>query len=115
MSTTIVFPQRVQFGIKLQPHPKSNSSWTPTGPIGQPGKPRQLSLDRDMKQMQMAKLMGYTGGNRTLTMVNDFKDVWYLSYGLELKPSDHFTLRLGYEFRPTSVNPQYIGPVPRGT
>jgi long-subunit fatty acid transport protein len=114
MSTNIVFPQRVQFGIKFQPHPKIkflvDANWADWAAW----KTNTITFDRDMKQMQMAKLMGYTGGNRTLTEVNDFKNVWYLGYGLELKPSDHFTLRLGYEFRPSSVNDQYFGPLPQG-
>jgi long-subunit fatty acid transport protein len=114
MSISVVYPERVQLGIKLQPHRRIkflvDANWTHWSQW----KSMDIVFDRDMALLQMAKLMGYTGGSRLLTMPNNFKDTWHLSYGLELQPFDPITLRLGYEHRPTSVSANTFGPVPLG-
>ena len=110
----LVFPQRVQFGMKLQPHPRIkflvDANWTDW----ESWKAISIVFDRDLAMLQLARLLGYTGGINTLTIQNGFKNTWNLSYGLELQASDHLTLRLGYEDRPTSNTPEYFGAIPLG-
>ncbi|MCK7511115.1 MAG: outer membrane protein transport protein [Desulfobacterales bacterium] len=55
------------------PTPASNSLRTPTGPSGRPGKTWTIVFDRDNELLRLAKLMGYTGGDRKLIMENHFK------------------------------------------
>lgn len=114
MSLKVVFPARAQFGIKLQPHRRIKflvdahwAQWSAWESI-------EIVFDRDNELLRLAKLMGYTGGPRTLRMENNFKDTWHFSYGLEIQPFDPITLRLGYEDRPTSVSASSFGPVPLG-
>jgi long-subunit fatty acid transport protein len=112
MSTKVVFPARAQFGVKLQPvrqikflvdaHWNKWSDW----------KTIELKFDRDIELLRLAKLLGYSGGNRTLVLQNNFKDTWHLSYGLELQPFDPIILRLGYEKRPTSISDDHYGVIP---
>ena len=73
-----------------------------------------IVFDRDNELLHLVKLMGYTGGSRTLRLQNNFKDNWTYSFGLELQPFDILTLRFGYENRPSSVNDDYFGPIPMG-
>jgi len=114
MSITIPYPERAQFGIKLQPYRRIkflvDANWTHWSEW----KSMDIVFDRDMPLLQLARLMGYQNGLRTLSMANNFKDTWHLSYGLELQPFDPITLRLGYEHRPTSVSPNYFGALPLG-
>lgn len=112
MSVGVVFPARAQLGVKLQPHRRikflADAHWTQWSAW----KSIDIVFDRDNELMRLVKLMGYTGGSRTLRLVNNFKDVWHFSYGMELQPFDFLTLRLGYEDRPTSVQDDYFGPIP---
>ena len=114
MSIEIIYPQRVQLGVKFQPHPKIkflvDANWTQWSAW----KSLDIAFDHDMRQLQMARLMGYAGGPRHLIEANNFKDTWHLSYGLELQPFHPITLRFGYEYRPTSVQANLFGPVPLG-
>jgi long-subunit fatty acid transport protein len=114
MSIDVTFPEHVQFGIKLQPHRRIkflvDANWTQWSAW----KSMDIVFDRPMPLLQMARLMGYTGGNYHLIMENHFKDTWWLGYGLELQPLDNLTLRFGYEYRPTSVTGEYFGPLPMG-
>ncbi|HLZ20251.1 MAG TPA: outer membrane protein transport protein [Smithellaceae bacterium] len=114
MSLKVVFPARAQFGIKLQPHRRIKflvdahwAQWSSWESI-------EVKFDRDNELLRFAKLMGYTGGSRTLRMNNHFKDTWHFSYGLELEPFDFLTMRFGYEDRTTSISEDYFGPVPLG-
>lgn len=112
MSIEVVLPARAQFGIKLQPHRRikflADAHWAQWSAW----ESMKIVLDRDNELLRLGKLMGYTGGPRTLIMENHFKDTWHFSYGLELQPLDMLTLRLGYEDRPTSVSESYFGPLP---
>ena len=114
MSIKVVFPARAQFGIKLQPHPRVKFLVDAHWAQWSAWKSVEIVFDRDNELLRLAKLMGYTGGNRTMIMKNDFKDTWHFSYGLELNLIDPVTLRLGYEFRPTSISDNYFGPIPLG-
>jgi long-subunit fatty acid transport protein len=112
MSINVIFPARAQFGIKLQPHPRIkllvDANWTDW----EAWKTQEIVFDRDMPLLQLARLMGYRGGIRTMIVQNGFKNEVHLTYGLELKPLDHVTLRLGYEDRPTSNTANYFGMLP---
>jgi long-subunit fatty acid transport protein len=114
MSIEVVFPARAQFGVKLQPHRRikllADAHWAQWSAW----KAMEIGFDRDNELLRLGKLMGYTGGDRTLIMENHFKDTWHFSYGLELLPLDFLTIRLGYEDRKASVQPSYFGPVPLG-
>jgi long-subunit fatty acid transport protein len=114
MSINVVYPARVQFGMKFQPHPRVkflvDANWTDW----ESWKTQTIVFDRDMPLLQMARLMGYTGGNRAMVVQNGFKNEVHLSYGLELNPSGPVTLRLGYEDRPTSNTANYFGMLPLG-
>jgi len=114
MSIKVVFPARAQLGVKLQPHRRVkflvDAHWTQWSAW----KSMDIVFDRDNELMRLVKLMGYTGGARTLSLKNNFKDIWHFSYGLELQPLDSLTLRFGYENRPSSVNDDYFGPIPMG-
>ncbi len=112
MSVGVVFPARAQLGIKLQPHRRIkflvDAHWTQWSAW----KSIDIVFDRDNELLRLVKLMGYTGGARTLRLQNNFRDIWHLSYGLEIQPFDFLTLRLGYEDRPSSVSEDYFGPIP---
>ena len=114
MSLKVVFPAHAQLGIKLQPHRRIkflfDANWTQWSAW----KSIDVVFDRDNELLRVAKLLGYTGGSRTLTIPNKFKDVWGFNFGLELQPFDFLTIRLGYENRPTSVSDDNFGPVPMG-
>ena len=114
ISVTMVYPQRAQFGIKLQPHPLIkflvDANWTDW----EAWKTTTIVFDRDMPLLRMAKLLGYTGGSRAMVVQNGFKNEVHLTYGLELNPSGPATLRLGYEYRPTSNTPDHFGMLPLG-
>jgi len=114
MSIEVIYPARAQFGIKLKPHPRikllADAHWAQWSAW----KAMEIGFDRDNELLRLAKLMGYQGGDRKLIMENHFSDTWHFSYGLELQPLDFLTIRLGYEDRPTSVSPNYFGPVPLG-
>ena len=114
MSVTVVYPARLQLGVKLQPHPRIkflvDANWTEWSAW----KSLEIVFDRDMALLQLARLSGYQGGSNRLVIINGFKDTWHLSYGVEIMASDHLTLRLGYEDRPTSNTAEYFGPVPLG-
>ena len=114
MYSEIIFPQRYQFGVKLQPLPRIkflvDANWTDW----EAWKSITIVFDRDMAMLQLARLTGYQGGNNKLVLMNGFKNTWHLSYGLELQATDRLTLRLGYEDRPTSNTPEHFGAIPLG-
>jgi long-subunit fatty acid transport protein len=114
MSVNVVYPARVQFGIKLQPHPRIKFLVDANWADWEAWKTQTIVFDRDMPLLQLARLMGYTGGNRQMVVQNGFKNEVHLTYGVELNPSGPVTLRLGYEDRPTSNSENYFGMLPLG-
>ena len=114
MSVNVVYPARVQFGIKLQPHPRIKFLVDANWADWEAWKTQTIVFDRDMPLLQMARLMGYQGGNRAMVVQNGFKNEVHLTYGVELNPSGPVTLRLGYEDRPTSNSENYFGMLPLG-
>lgn len=112
MSINVIYPARAQFGIKLEPHPRIKLLVDANWADWESWETQTIVFDRDMPLLQMARLMGYTGGIRKMVVQNGFKNEVHLSYGLELKPAERFTLRLGYEDRPTSNTADYFGMLP---
>jgi long-subunit fatty acid transport protein len=114
MSISVVFPARAQFGIKLEPLPHIKFLVDANWADWEAWKTTTIVFDREMALLRLARLMGYQGGNRAMVVQNGFKNEVHLSYGLELGPFGHATLRLGYEYRPTSNTSDHFGQLPLG-
>ncbi len=97
------FPQRVQFGLKLKPFKRlslmGDLHWANWSVLDED----RYTFDQDIQLLQLIKVLGYTGGNRDLIMRRNFEDTWHWSLGLELQLTDWLAMRMGYEYRPTSV------------
>jgi long-subunit fatty acid transport protein len=98
------WPQRIQTGIKLKPFERlsllSDVNWANWSVL----KEDRFVFDQDIQLLQLVKVLGYTGGNRTLVLNREFKDTWSWSVGLEYQLTDWLTLLMGYERRPSSVS-----------
>jgi long-subunit fatty acid transport protein len=114
MSISVVYPAHAQFGIKFQPHPLIkflvDANWTDW----EAWKTTTIVFDRDMPLLRMARMLGYSYGSNSMVIQNGFKNEVHLTYGLEINPSGPATLRLGYEYRPTSNTPDHFGLLPLG-
>jgi len=98
-----LFPHRIQTGIMVRPADKwkllLDLHWAKWSDVSQDC----FVFDQDIQLFRLAKLLGYTGGNRTLVIERDMKDTLHWSVGCEYQPVDLMTLRLGYEKRPMSA------------
>lgn len=101
------FPRRVQGGIMLKPIKQlkllADVNWIQWSSM----EANIFQFDQNIQLMQLAYLIGYTGGNQRLVLPRYMKDTVHYHFGLEVMPTDWLTLRLGYEKRPSSVNPAY--------
>jgi long-subunit fatty acid transport protein len=106
MTAEMEFPQRVQFGIKVKPFKRlsllADLHWANWSVLEED----RLEFDQDIQALQLTKMLGYTGGERTVIMKRDFKDTLHWSVGMELELLRWLVLRAGYEWRPTSVRPE---------
>jgi long-subunit fatty acid transport protein len=68
-------------------------------------KANNFVFDQRIQLMRVAKLLGYTGGDYALVAQRNMKDTWHWGIGMEFDASERLTLRCGYEYRPTSTNP----------
>lgn len=97
------FPQRVQLGIKLKPFRRltllADLHWANWSVLHED----RYTFDQDIQLLQLIKVLGYTGGNRDLVLRRNFKDTWHWSVGMELQLTDWLAWRVGYAYRPTSV------------
>ncbi|MFZ2633064.1 MAG: outer membrane protein transport protein [Desulfosalsimonadaceae bacterium] len=98
-----LFPHRIQTGIMVRPAKKVKlmldlhyAKWSDVSRD-------YFVFDQDIQLFRLAKLIGYTGGNRALTVKRDMKDTFHWSVGGEYRPIDLLTFRLGYEKRPMSA------------
>lgn len=108
-------PQRVQVGVKLSPWKKWSfmfdvkwSDWSCQGK-------EVYKFDQDIQLLRLAKFGGYTGGNRALVLERHWKDTIDWGVGIEYAAADWLDLRLGYEFRKSSIPDDYFDltePVP---
>ncbi len=91
MSIDVVFPARVQFGIKLQPHPRIKFLVDANWADWEAWETQTIVFDRDMTLLQLAKLMGYTGGDRKLVIENHFKNkcISAMAWSLAFRLSNH--------------------------
>jgi len=103
VTRTQKFPQRVQTGIMVKPVSSLklmfDLHWADWSVI----EDDHFDFDQDIQVFRLAKLLGYTGGNRALVVERDMEDTWHWSVGMEYQATDWLSLRAGYENRPTSA------------
>ena len=103
VTSEIEFPQRAQLGIKLQPFSflrlMFDLKWADWSVLERD----KYEFDQDIQLFRVAKFGGYAGGNRTLVIERQFEDTLDWAAGLELAVTDWLDLRLGYEWRESSV------------
>jgi long-subunit fatty acid transport protein len=108
----LIWPQRVQLGVKLHPIKQltmtCDANWTDWAVQNA----WVFQFDQKIQLLRFARMLGYQYSPDTQVIVHNFKNTWHLSYGLEIKPVDKFYLRLGYDARPTSVQDNLFGPLP---
>ncbi|MCP4118395.1 MAG: hypothetical protein GY737_23970 [Desulfobacteraceae bacterium] len=100
---TQYFPQRVQTGIMLKPTSKLKLLFDLHWADWSVAKEDRFVCDQDIQLFQIAKLLGYTGGNRSMVVKREMEDTWHWSVGIEYQLLDKLCLRAGYERRPTSA------------
>ncbi|BBO68040.1 hypothetical protein DSCA_19700 [Desulfosarcina alkanivorans] len=103
VTSEVEYPQRAQFGIKLQPFQRLrlmvDLNWADWSSFKQD----TFVFDQDIQVFEVVKLLGYTGGNNTLILKRNWKDTWHWSFGLEVDLLEWLTVRFGYEYRPSSI------------
>jgi long-subunit fatty acid transport protein len=107
VSMDMTLPQLVNFGIKLKPIKRLSlladlhwSNWSSTSQFA-------IQFDQRIQLLQLAKFMGYTGGDYNMVMAKNMKDTLNWSAGIEYQALDWLALRAGYEQRTTS-NPDNL-------
>lgn len=108
VTATQKFPQRIDAGVKLSPFNRLRiltdihwSNWSVD-------KTNNFVFDQRIQLMRVAKLLGYTGGDYALVVARNMKDTWHWGVGMEFDVSERLTVRCGYEYRPTSTNPDLM-------
>jgi long-subunit fatty acid transport protein len=100
-------PQIVNFGVKLKPIKRlsllADLHWANWSSIKQD----YFVFDQKIQLMQLAKYMGYNGGDSILVLQRDFKDTLNWGVGAEYQALDWLTLRAGYENRISSAQDMY--------
>ena len=103
-----VFPQRFQAGITLRPFKflklMTDVHWTE----GSANKVLSIDFDQNMQVFQFIRILGYSGGSRSMVAELNTKDSLHFSYALELQPLDWLFLRCGYEARESSVRDDFF-------
>ena len=67
-----------------------------------------INFDQDMEVFQFIRLLGYSGGSRSMVAELDMKDTLHFSYAAEYQAFDWLSLRCGYEARESSVRDDYF-------
>jgi len=103
VSMDMQLPQLVNFGIKLKPIKRLSlladlhwSNWSTTSQY-------VIQFDQRIQLLQLAKFMGYTGGDYNMVLAKNMKDTLNWSAGIEYQALDWLALRAGYENRTTST------------
>jgi long-subunit fatty acid transport protein len=103
VSMDMTLPQLVNFGIKLKPIKRLSlladlhwSNWSTTSQY-------VIQFDQRIQLLQLAKFMGYTGGDYNMVLAKNMKDTLNWSAGIEYQALDWLALRAGYENRTTST------------
>lgn len=103
VTATQYFPRRVQTGIMVKPLSRLklmfDLHWANWSVVEED----RFEFDQDIQLFRLAKLMGYTGGNRALVVQRRMADTWHWSVGMEYQATDWLSLRAGYSKRPTSA------------
>lgn len=107
VTSEYTFPQRVQTGIMIRPIKRLRLLFDLHWAEWSVNKEDKYVFDQDIQLLKFAKLVGYTGGNRSLVVERNLKDTLDYSFGLEYQLNPKIQLRLGYGKRKTSVNEDY--------
>lgn len=108
VTSNVEFPQRVQLGIMLRPFKSlrlmADLHWANWSVMDK----EEYQFDQKIQLLQVVKLLGYTGGDRTLVLQRHWQDTWEYSFGLEYQALDWLALRLGYQPRKSAVPDNYF-------
>ena len=106
VTATQKFPQRLQSGVALKPGKRLkflfDVNWVDFSIIQQDN----FQTDQDIQLLQLVKMLGYTGGHRNLIVPRKLSDTVSWGAALEFQATQKLELRCGYEWRPTSVQPE---------
>ena len=103
LTSEFEFPQRVQTGIMIRPIKRLRCLFDLHWGEWSSYKEDKFVFDQPIQLFQMAKLIGYTGGDNTMIVERNLKDTIDYSLGLEYQLTRKFELRFGYGKRKTSV------------
>ena len=103
ITSTRIFPQRIQTGIMLKPTKRLKFLFDVQWAQWSKYKQDNFQLDQDIQLLQLVKMLGYTGGHRNLIVPRELEDTVSWCAGLEYQLTPKLALRCGYEWRPTSV------------
>ncbi|MGP8015003.1 MAG: OmpP1/FadL family transporter [Smithella sp.] len=102
VSMDMELPQLVNFGIKLKPIKRLSllgdlhwSNWSTTQQY-------VIKFDQRIQLLQLAKFMGYTGGDYNMVLAKNMQDTLTWSAGIEYQALDWLAIRAGYENRKSS-------------
>lgn len=102
-SSSFSYPQRVQAGVKLQPVDQFkflfDLHWADWSIV----KEDRFSFDQNISLLRLVNIMGYGEPPDQMVLKRNFEDTIHWSTAMEFLPNDWLTFRLGYEYRPTSV------------
>lgn len=111
-TVSMTFPQRLQFGVKLRPIKQitftCDAHWTDW----EAWPALEIQFDQKIQMFRFVRMLGYTGGPKTMIVNFGLENTWHLSYGLEIRPIKKLAIRFGYEPRPSSVPDDQFGPLP---
>lgn len=108
LTTTIRFPKRIQTGIRYSPIKSLNLMFDLKWSEWSIREWDVYKLDQDIQLLQVAKLSGHKWGNRKLATERFMHDTLDWGISAEYKLTDRIDLLMGYEFRKTSVNKNYM-------
>jgi long-subunit fatty acid transport protein len=103
LRTDMEFPQRFQFGVMFRPFKKLKLMFDVHWANWSVWKNSRITLDQDLDLLKLAKLLGYTYGDRDLVLMHNHTDSWHWSAGLEFRLNEKVALRCGYEHRKRST------------
>lgn len=102
LTATVPFPARMQVGVKLKPVERVqfnvDANYTDWGSWDA----LTLKFDQSIKMLEVARMFGVTDSTQ-LSMPRGYRSVLNWSFGTQIKVTDKFLLRLGYEPRKSSI------------
>ena len=107
VSMELNYPQMVDFGITVKPLKRfaltGTLHWADWSSVSK----NEIKFDQKIQLLQLAKYMGYTGGDRTLNVDRKFEDTLNWGVGGTYQALDWLQLRVGYEHRKSSAVQRY--------